>query len=279
MTRWLVTGGGGMLAKDLASVLGDVWAPTRAELDITDEAQVAEAVRDADVVVNCAAWTAVDDAETHEEEALRINAPVLLAKAAGRRLIHLSTDYVFSGGGTDPWPEDAPTAPVNAYGRTKLAGERAVLSHGGTVVRTAWLYGAHGPNFVATMARLEQSHEVVNVVADQHGQPTWTRDLARRIVDLAGSGARGVFHATNSGATTWHGLAREVFRLLGADPERVRPITSAEFPRPAPRPKNSVLAHGAWESAGLKPMRDWREALHDAWVTDFSTGPFRPGPR
>ncbi|WP_066361019.1 dTDP-4-dehydrorhamnose reductase [Herbidospora mongoliensis] len=265
MTRWLVTGGGGMLATDLVRVLegADVLAPTRAELDITDEAQVAEALKNVDVVVNCAAWTAVDDAETREAEALRVNAPsklAELAELAGRKLIHLSTDYVFSGEGAEPWPEDAPTGPINAYGRTKLAGEQAVLAAQGTVVRTAWLYGAHGPDFVRTMTRLERSHEVVNVVADQHGQPTWTRDLARRIVDLANSDARGVFHATNSGATTWHGLAQEVFRLLGADPERVRPITSAEFPRPAPRPKNSVLAN-----TRSKPMRDWREALHEAW--------------
>ncbi|GAB1824368.1 dTDP-4-dehydrorhamnose reductase [Herbidospora sp. RD11066] len=265
MTRWLITGGGGMLATDLVRVLqgAHVTAPTRSELDITDETQIAEAVANADVVVNCAAWTAVDDAETREADALRVNAPLKLAELAGRKLIHVSTDYVFSGEGTDPWPEDAPTGPINAYGRTKLAGERAVLNNNGTVVRTAWLYGAHGPNFVRTMTRLEQSHATVNVVADQHGQPTWTHDLAIQIVDLAGAG--GVFHATNSGATTWHGLAQEVFRLLGADPARVRPITSAEFPRPAPRPKNSVLAN-----TRSKPMRDWREALTDAWSRELS---------
>ncbi|WP_062431943.1 dTDP-4-dehydrorhamnose reductase [Herbidospora daliensis] len=267
MTRWLVTGGGGMLATDLVRVLdgADVRAPSRADLDITDETAVAEAVNWADVVVNCAAWTAVDDAETHEDAALRINAPRALAEAAGRKLVHLSTDYVFSGEGREPWPEDAPTGPVNAYGRTKLAGEEVVADHHGTIVRTAWLYGAHGPNFVRTMARLERSHEVVTVVADQHGQPTWTLDLARQIVDLVNAGAQGVFHGTSSGATTWHGLAQEVFRLLGADPERVRPVGSEAYPRPATRPKNSVLAHGGWAAAGLKPMRDWREALHDAW--------------
>ncbi|WP_328794504.1 dTDP-4-dehydrorhamnose reductase [Herbidospora solisilvae] len=267
VTRWLVTGGGGMLASDLVRVLdgAEVRAPTRAELDITDAAALSEAVDWADVVVNCAAWTAVDDAETNEEAALRVNAPHALAERAGRKLVHLSTDYVFSGERAEPWPEDAPTGPINAYGRTKLAGEQVVLAHHGTVVRTAWLYGAHGPSFVRTMARLERSHEVVTVVDDQHGQPTWTNDLARRIVDLVGSGAHGVFHGTNSGATTWHGLAQEVFRLLGANPARVRPVASDAFPRPAPRPKNSVLAHGAWASAGLKPMRDWREALHEAW--------------
>ncbi|WP_062353798.1 dTDP-4-dehydrorhamnose reductase [Herbidospora yilanensis] len=271
MTRWLVTGGGGMLASDLVRVLdraelgADVRAPSRAELDITDEAALIEAVSWADVVVNCAGWTAVDDAETHEEQALKVNAPHALAETAGRKLVHISTDYVFSGEGGEPWPEDAPTGPINAYGRTKLAGEKTVLDHHGTVVRTAWLYGAHGPSFVRTMARLERSHEVVTVVDDQHGQPTWTHDLARRIVDLVDSGVQGVFHGTNSGATTWYGLAQEVFRLLGADPARVRPVPSEAFPRPAPRPKNSVLSHGAWASAGLKPMRDWREALHDAW--------------
>ncbi|TDD75379.1 SDR family oxidoreductase, partial [Actinomadura rubrisoli] len=159
-------------------------------------------------------------------------------------------------------------APVNAYGRTKLAGERAVLGYEhGYVVRTAWLYGAHGPNFVRTMARLAGERDSVEVVDDQVGQPTWTGDLAARIVELAGAEAApaGIYHGTNGGRTSWFGLAREVFTLLGLDPERVRPTTSDRFPRPAARPAFSVLGHGRWARAGLAPMRGWREALHAAW--------------
>jgi dTDP-4-dehydrorhamnose reductase len=185
----------------------------------------------------------------------------------GATLIHLSTDYVFDGTATEPWAEDAPVAPISAYGRTKLAGERAVLAvDAGYVVRTAWLYGAEGPSFVHAMVRLAGERETIEVVSDQHGQPTWTGDLADRIIALAGSGApRGVYHATASGRTTWHGLAREVFALLGLDPSRVRETTSDRFPRPAARPAFSVLGHERWAAAGLAPMRDWREALHAAW--------------
>ncbi|HET6532824.1 MAG TPA: sugar nucleotide-binding protein, partial [Actinoplanes sp.] len=159
--RWLVTGAGGMLGHDLCAVLArageaDVVAATRADLDVTDAAAVRAAVAGADVVVNAAGWTDVDGAETAEEAATAVNGHAVraLAEAAGARLIHISTDYVFDGTATDPYPEDARPAPINAYGRSKLVGERAVLATGGYVVRTAWLYGAHGPNFVRTMLRL-----------------------------------------------------------------------------------------------------------------------------
>mgnify|MGYP001409541872 CR=1 FL=1 len=273
---WLVTGAGGMLGTDLAARLGgDAVALTRADLDVRDPEAVRAAVRRhrPAVVVNCAAWTAVDAAETDEDAALAVNGTAVgtLAEAcaeAGATLVQISTDYVFDGRGDRPYAEDAPTAPVNAYGRTKLAGERAATAAGGTVhiVRTAWLYGAHGPNFVRTMARLAAERDTVGVVDDQVGQPTWTGDLADRIIALAGSGAPpGVYHGTASGETTWYGLAREVFALLGHDPDRVRPVSTAEFPRPAPRPAYSVLGHDRWAEAGLKPMRHWRDALHAAW--------------
>ncbi|MBO3746985.1 dTDP-4-dehydrorhamnose reductase [Streptosporangiaceae bacterium NEAU-GS5] len=277
MTRWLVTGASGMLGTDLVALLRrdaeDVTAAGRDLLDICVPGAAAEAVRDLkpDVVVNCAAWTAVDDAEAQEDAALAVNGHAVEALAAasdmyGARLIHISTDYVFPGTASTPYGEDDPVGPVNAYGRTKLAGERAALAHGATVVRTAWLYGAHGPNFAHTMRRLAAGDGPVKVVDDQHGQPTWSADLAAQIVALARAGAPpGVYHGTNAGQTTWNGFAREIFTLSGADPERVRSATTRDFPRPASRPGFSVLGHEGWRAAGLPPMRGWREALHDAW--------------
>jgi dTDP-4-dehydrorhamnose reductase len=217
----------------------------------------------------------VDDAEAHEEEALAINGggPANLATAcaaAGHtRLVQLSTDYVFTGTSQQPYGEDDIPAPRSAYGRTKLAGERAVLDYlpeAGYVVRTAWLYGAHGPSFVRTMIALEGQRPVVDVVDDQYGQPTWTADVAGQIVALMHAGARpGIYHATSSGQTTWFGLAREIFQLLGADPARVRPVSSSAFARPAPRPAYSVLGHDAWAQAGIPPIGDWRTALERAF--------------
>ena len=279
MSRWLITGAGGMLGTDLVAALASagesVTALARRDLDITDGARVHEAVRSCrpDVVVNCAAWTAVDDAESHEAEALRVNgdgaANVAAACAAGAaRLVQLSTDYVFSGDATAPYPETGAAAPRTAYGRTKLAGEEAVLRllpGTGYVVRTAWLFGAHGPNFVAAMIGLERERPQLEVVADQRGQPTWTADVAGQVLALIRSGApAGVYHATSSGETTWFGLAREIFRLLGADQARVTPVGSEQYRRPAPRPAFSVLGHAAWTRAGIKPIRGWEEALRAA---------------
>jgi dTDP-4-dehydrorhamnose reductase len=265
-----------MLGRELVARIrqggGEVTALTRAELDVTDPSAVGAALRRArpGVVVNCAAWTAVDQAESHEAEALAVNgsAVAVLAAAcaeAGARLIQPSTDYVFDGRASRPYAEDAPTGPVSAYGRTKLAGEQAVLrdlpGHG-YVLRTAWLYGPGGRNFVSTMLRLEGQQPTVSVVTDQHGQPTSTAVVADRILALAAASARpGIYHATCSGQTTWHGLACEVFRLAGADPGRVRAVPSTDVSRPAPRPAYSVLAHGGWARAGLEPPPDWRSAL------------------
>jgi dTDP-4-dehydrorhamnose reductase len=285
--NWVVTGAGGMLGRDLQEVLAgrSVTPLSRADLDVTDATSVRAVLGDVlapgDVLVNCAAWTQVDDAETHEPEAFAANAvaPQLLARAcaqAGARLVQLSTDYVFDGTATEPYPVDAPAAPRSAYGRTKAAGEwavRAELPDRHWILRTAWLYGAHGPNFVATMARLERERDTVDVVVDQVGQPTWTRDLAERIVALADADApSGTYHACASGRTSWHGLAQATFRLRGADPDRVRTTTSAAFVRPAPRPAFSVLDLGAWSKAGLAPMRAWDEALAEALPVVVPTG-------
>jgi dTDP-4-dehydrorhamnose reductase len=249
---------------------------TRQDLDITDAAAVTAAVRDCrpDVVVNCAAWTAVDDAEAHEDEALLVNGlgarlVATACAASGARLIHLSTDYVFAGNATQPYAENHAPGPRTAYGRTKLAGEQAVLEllpQSGYVVRTAWLYGARGPNFVRTMIRLERERANVDVVDDQRGQPTWTVDVADQVIALAhAKAAAGVYHATSGGETTWFGLAREIFRLLGADPARVRPVTSGAYPRLAPRPAYSVLGHRAWARANIPAIPDWQVRMQEAF--------------
>lgn len=282
MTRWLVTGAGGMLGRDLTGVLEaaagqQVTAAARDRLDITDADAVGAAVAGHDVVVNAAAWTDVDRAESEERAATRVNGdgPRVLAEAcakSGAVLLQVSTDYVFPGDVSRPYPEDAPTGPVNAYGRGKLAGERAVLEllpERGLVVRTAWLYGAHGRNFVSTMLDLAARRETVAVVDDQFGQPTWSRALAVRLAELgaAAAGGRapgGVYHGTAAGRVSWYGLARAAFELSGLDPARVRPTTSDRFPRPAPRPSYSVLGHDRWSRAELGPMSPWREQLADA---------------
>jgi dTDP-4-dehydrorhamnose reductase len=270
--RWLVTGAGGMLGRDLCAALAEageveVVAAGRADLDITDPEAVRAAVRTADVVLNAAAWTDVDGAETAEAAASAVNGDAVrtLARVAGRRLIHFSTDYVFDGAATAPYPEDMTPAPVNAYGRGKALGEQAVLAAGGYVVRTAWLYGEHGTNFVRTMLRLAATRDTVEVVDDQWGPPTWSFALARQVVALAGAGAApGVYHGTASGSTTWFGLARAVFAEAGLDPDRVRPTTSDRFPRPARRPAYSVLGHDRWASAGVAQLPDWRTMLTEA---------------
>jgi dTDP-4-dehydrorhamnose reductase len=280
MSRWLVTGAAGMLGQDLVAALAqqseEVTGLTRRDLDVTDASAVLAATRahQPDFVVNCAAWAAVDDAEAHEHQALRVNGDGAGYVAAacvdvGARLVHISTDYVFRGDGTQPYAEDDTPEPRTAYGRTKLAGEEAVrreLGETAYVVRTAWLYGAYGPNFVRTMIRLERERAAIDVVNDQHGQPTWTAVVAGQIIELVRAGApAGVYHATSSGETTWFGLAREVFRLLGADESRVRPVTTEQYPRPAPRPAYSVLGHDAWAAAGIKPADDWRTVLRQAF--------------
>lgn len=290
MTRWLVTGAGGMLGRDLTDLLSGldehVTGMTRDELDITSATAVSSAVEalKPDVVVNCAAWTAVDDAEAHEDAALAVNGHgaghlAAACRDLGATLVQLSTDYVFDGTAREPYPEDAEPAPRTAYGRTKLAGERAVravLPRDSYLVRTAWLYGAHGPNFVRTMIRLARAGTSPAVVDDQHGQPTWTADVARQIHALISTGSPpGTYHATSTGQTTWFGLATEVFRLLSGtgsaenSPEPTvaspTPTTSAAYRRPAPRPAYSVLGHGAWAASGIPPIGHWRDALCQAF--------------
>lgn len=271
----IITGAGGQLGRAVRALAPDARALTREELDITDDAAVRGVVSSGDVVLNCAAYTAVDAAESDAAAAFARNetGPGVLAAAcaaAGATLIHVSTDYVFDGSGTHPYEPDDPARPTTVYGRSKLAGERAVLaaaprSH---IVRTAWVYTGDKGDFVATMRRLERERDTVSVVADQIGSPTFAPDLAAGLLELArrvpGGDVPAILHATNAGAASWFELARAVFAGVGADPERVRPCTTAEYPSSTPRPAYSVLSNRAWAAAGLTPLRDWRSALDDA---------------
>lgn len=253
----------------------DVRGVDRALLDVTDPEACAREVAGTDVVVNCAAWTAVDDAETQEPAAFAVNAlgAANLARAAadaGARLVQISTDYVFDGSGTQPYEADDLPRPISAYGRTKLAGEWAVAASGGDhlVVRTAWLYGAGGPCFPATIARVARERGALEVVADQVGQPTWTADLADLIVRLIDAGApRGTYHGTAAGQGSWHEFAQAVVAAAGMDPSLVAPTTSEAYPRPAPRPAWSVLSDASVREAGVEPIGDWR-ARWDAASAD-----------
>ncbi|WP_127795163.1 dTDP-4-dehydrorhamnose reductase [Agromyces sp. LHK192] len=273
--RVLLTGAGGMLGRDLESVLGErleVTALTRSDLDVADAAAVDAAVTGHDIVVNAAAYTRVDDAEEDEDAAYAVNALgaehlAVSARHRNARFIHISTDYVFDGTATTPYSEDAPHSPLSAYGRTKAAGERLALAaypSGTAVVRTAWLYGEHGPNFVRTMVDLADRLDEWNVVDDQVGQPTWSLDLARRIAELIDVDVpAGIYHGTNSGSTNRFDFARAILANASIDPERIHPTDSASLHQAATRPKYSVLGHAAWAKAGLPPMRPWAQALDE----------------
>jgi len=268
--RWLVVGAHGMLGQDMVAAAraagAEVDGVDRVHVDITDADATLAAVQGYDVVVNCAAWTAVDAAEDQEAAAFMVNAvgPQNLARAAaatGARLVQISTDYVFEGHATAPYQEDAPVAPAGAYGRTKAAGEWAVRANTPDyyVIRTAWLYGAGGPNFPKTMARLGGERDVLTVVDDQLGQPTWTVDLADLIVRLVAAGApSGIYHGTSQGEVTWNGFAKAIMTAAGLQ-ARVDPVSSAAFAAKAPRPSYSVLGHDALRGVGVEPIGDWAE--------------------
>ncbi|WPF83232.1 dTDP-4-dehydrorhamnose reductase [Sanguibacter sp. 4.1] len=269
--RWLVVGANGMLGQDLVSALRErghtVDGSDRDTLDITDLDSATRGLVGYDVVVNCAAWTAVDDAETQEAAAFTVNAvgPANLARAAraaGARLVQISTDYVFAGNATEPYAEDAPTAPKSAYGRTKGAGEWAVRAETDDylVVRTAWLYGARGACFPKTMVKLLSGRDTLSVVDDQVGQPTWTVDLADLVIRLVEAKApSGTYHGTSTGQTSWRGFAQAAVAAAGLDPDAILATTSADFVRPAPRPSYSVLGHDALTAIGVAPIGDWAE--------------------
>jgi dTDP-4-dehydrorhamnose reductase len=270
--RLLLTGAAGMLGHDVAAAAEraghDVTPLARRDLDIRDAAAVDAAIAAArpDAVINCAAWTDVDGAEAHEAEATALNGAAAghvaaAAARAGAFTVQLSTDYVFDGAGTSPYLESAPTGPRSAYGRSKLAGELAVTEHAPgahAIVRTAWLFGAHGRNFVATMLRLARERDEVTVVDDQIGCPTFTGHLARALLAIAEERLGGLRHVAGAGECSWYDLAAATFDATGADVELQRGRT-ADLDRPAPRPAYSVLRSERPDTPVLPP---WQEGLH-----------------
>lgn len=278
----LVTGAAGQLGTDVVAHLEhlghnghEVHGFDRAALDITDEHAVGAVVADVDpdVVINCAAFTAVDRCETEVDIATAVNDRGVrhVARACARHgshLIHVSTDYVFDGTLDRAYREDDRTNPQSVYGRTKLAGEHAAFDELGddaTVVRTSWVCGEHGNNMVELVLRLAEQNTPLAFVDDQVGSPTFTADLAPALVALAGQTPGGVIHVTNSGVVSWFGFVREILAAAGHDPDRVRPISTADLdpPRPAPRPPNSALANVRWRALGHRPLRDFRRPLRE----------------
>ena len=270
----LIAGAGGMLSSEFVrqwSERHELVPLTIDDLDICDEAAVQAALRNhaPDVVVNCSAYNAVDDAEQAENEAFAVNAEGVgnLAAASsesGVPLVHFSTDYVFDGTAGRPYTEHDAVNPLGAYARSKAAGERAVREHAGRyiIARLAWLIGQDGKNFVETMLRLASEGGSVRVVNDQTGSPTFCADVVPVIEKLLLSGCAGTFHMTGRSACTWYEFAVEIFRQAGHDPSKVAPVTTAEYPRPAPRPASSYLCNLMLEEKlGADPMPDWRESL------------------
>jgi dTDP-4-dehydrorhamnose reductase len=278
-TRIVIAGAGGQVGSFLTAEATrqgrEALALTSAQWDISDPQRAGEIVQAGDVVINCAAYTAVDAAEEDQDRAHAINAagPGHIATAcarAGAQLVHISTDYVFDGSASQPYEPTDDTRPLSVYGQTKLAGERAVLTAlpGAVVVRTAWVYtGGNGKDFVAAMRRLAAGDGVVDMVDDQTGSPTYTGDLVSALLEVADGrvhAPNGIVHAANAGQVTRCGQARAVFDILGVDPERVRPVSSDHNPRPAPRPSYSALSARQSQAAGLSPLRPWRDALAEA---------------
>ena len=276
---WLILGANGQLGKSLQTVLttNDIsfTAIDRQTLDITDRDACIKLFNSLspEVVVNCAAWTAVDLAEDNEAEAFRINCDATRNIAIAARNInainvHVSTDYVFSGIADTPYDVDSPTAPVSIYGKSKLCGEVAIAEEypdRSYVVRTAWLYSPHGGNFVKTMIRKARSASAVRVVSDQLGQPTLAADLAEHIVSLIKNQAPfGIFHGTNSGVASWYDLTVEIYTQLGVDTSLVSPVPTSEYPTKAVRPQFSVLGHAHTLNCGVSEMQDWKTALQES---------------
>ena len=275
--RILITGASGMLGHDLQRTLKnhELILYNSKNLDITNKNLVSEKINEMkpDILINSAAYINVDDCETNYEEAYKVNAlgPKNLAnvcKDLKIPLVHISTDYVFDGKKTEPLKENDNLGPQTAYGKTKLEGEQFIqkILDEYFIIRTAWLYGCDGNNFVKTMLNLSKSHNEINVVNDQIGSPTFTYDLAKGISEIIKTDKYGVYHLTNSGSCSWYEFSKEIFKLANIN-VKVTPVTTEEFPRPAPRPKYSVLSNDKWIKQGFKPLRNYKEALKEYLLT------------
>ena len=276
-SRVLITGAGGQLGHDLVAAFSDgshreVVAADHARLDVADRDAVMQAAGSVrpEVIVHAAAWTAVDACQGDPDRAYRVNAlgsrhVAEAARSVDAHLVYISTDYVFDGHSPVPYREWDATNPLSVYGRSKLAGERevATLRPGAAIVRTSWVCGLHGPNMVKTILRLAAERPELAFVDDQRGCPTFTEDLAEMILRLSTARLPGVFHVTNQGATTWFRFARDTLAAAGLDPDRVRPIATADLdpPRPAPRPANSELDNAALRLSGMPLLADHHEPL------------------
>ncbi|EKS7867969.1 dTDP-4-dehydrorhamnose reductase [Bacillus cereus] len=271
----LVTGAKGQLGQDVVSLLKEqtweVFGFGREELNITDEKQVSEKVLliQPDIIIHTAAYTQVDQAESDEESAFKVNAEgtkylAQAAEAVGAKFCYVSTDYVFDGTKDTPYKPDDQTNPQTVYGKSKLVGEQYTQEYCSKsyIVRTSWVFGLYGNNFVKTMLRLAEENKELGIVHDQVGSPTYTTDLARFIISLVQTDKYGVYHGSNSGVCSWYEFAKEIFKQSNIEIV-VNPLKTGDFPRPAARPKYSVLDKGMIEENGFESLQNWKEALKD----------------
>jgi dTDP-4-dehydrorhamnose reductase len=277
----IVIGSRGMLGTDLMQVL----APRNPlgldlpEMDITDSRRCLRRIEELNpaVIVNAAAMTDVDYCESHEKEALKVNGEgagnlAAAAQATGARMVHFSTDYIFDGACKGGYREEDSPGPLSAYGRSKLRGEELVrsLCREHLIVRTSWLFGCHGKNFIRTILNAAGSGQPLRVVDDQCGSPTYSRDLAQRTVTLLDAECRGVYHVTNSGTCSWYELALHSFECAAKEVPAIQAVPTREFPRPAPRPAYSILANARMQREGFPELRPWQEAVCEYIVTCLS---------
>jgi len=272
----LITGYKGMLGLDLVNILEnenqhELILTDIEELDITNLEEVREMFKDEkpEAVINVAAYTDVDGCETNRELAYNVNAIgpknlAIVSNEIGAKLLHISTDYVFPGNNTEPYMEEDKTGPQSYYGETKLHAEKFIEKNMKNyfIVRTAWLYGINGKNFVKTMLNLAKNNNEICVVNDQRGSPTFTVDLAKAIAELLKTDKYGTYNVTNSSECTWYDFAKNIFELANVD-VKVKPVTTDEYPTPAKRPEYSVLSHEKWNNSGFTPLRNFKDALKE----------------